>query len=151
MIAAVSPNQYQPGTGLEPEVASLAHADTATMRLLWRKMFGSSAPPAFRRDILARAIAYRTQANLKGDVTFGSQHQLVAKDEAQVPIRAKLIRVWRGQVYEVVTAGDAFEMNGKSYRSLSAIAREITGVRWNGLTFFGVRNRPELSRRQSRG
>lgn len=53
----------------------------------------------------------------------------------------RLKRVWKGNEYEVIAVGDGtFEFNGKGYKSLSAIAREITGTRWNGKLFFGVKN-----------
>lgn len=151
MIESTSINELRPDRWQDTQLSHIANADTASLRLLWRQAFGYAAPRSLRRDMLVRAVAYRAQVNQKGDVTFGARHQTAMEVGGAVGrANAKLIRVWRGNVYEVVTVDDGFEMNGKRYRSLSAIAREITGVRWNGLTFFGVRDRPELSRRQCR-
>lgn len=104
---------------------------------------------------LRKRIAYRLQEIYLGglsDKDLAALEAIADKDPLanlnQNGIRkvinregTRLKRVWKGNEYEVIAVGDGtFEFNGKGYKSLSAIAREITGTRWNGKLFFGVKN-----------
>ena len=107
-----------------------------------------------QRTTLALALAHRMQCEVLGGVSKESARTLdaVAAQEfgetsarPSVPPRrlkpgSKLVREWRGIVHEVAVVEDSFVWNGERHRSLSAIARAITGTRWNGLVFFGLKS-----------
>jgi len=130
------------------ELAELSELDLMALRQRWLLAFRKPAPTSLRCGMLARAVAYRLQAELHGDVKLGRTHLRQSKvpDAKEGSASVTLLRSWKGQVHEVTCAGNKFEYRGRHWRSLSAIAREITGTRWNGLTFFGVKGRSELSR-----
>jgi hypothetical protein len=140
--------QVRTDTLLSEQLAWLEQADLQQLRERWKETFGLSAPVSLRRGMLARAIAYRLQAQVHGDVRLGDALVRDAGPLAAAPAAhgVKLIRSWRGELHEVEAQGDRFVYRGESWRSLSAIAREITGTKWNGLTFFGVNDREDLSR-----
>ena len=104
-----------------------------------------------RRELLIRSILWQIQAKALGDISpavkkyLGQVVEATQSKAASGPpparIRAgtKLIRVWQGRTYTVTVLDDGFEWQGKRHRSLSQIARSITGTRWNGLVFFGVK------------
>ena len=147
-ISMRTDRQIRTDTLLSEQLVWLEQADLQQLRDRWRDVFGLSAPVSLRRGMLSRAIAYRLQAQVYGDVRLGEAlvrdgTLLAAKPAAD---GVKLIRSWRGELHEVEAQGDRFVYRGETWRSLSAIAREITGTKWNGLTFFGVKDRDDLSR-----
>jgi hypothetical protein len=109
-----------------------------------------------RRDLLVLAIAWKLQEKVHGGLTAAQKRKLsnIAAElktggylSAGPVIRMKpgtrLIREWQGKTHGVLVLDDGFEWNGKRHRSLSAIAREITGTHWSGLRFFGLKPRPK--------
>ena len=122
----------------------------------WNKMFGKALAQGLTRAFLIKHLIYQEQANKSGGLSASSQRfikKLISKystasepkdSDVQAPstfsIQAgtKLIREFRGEKHEVKALDKGFEYKGKSYRSLSAIASEIAGTRWNGKVFFGV-------------
>lgn len=144
--------QGRTDTLLSKQLAWLDHADLHQLRARWMEVYETSPPQSLRPGMLARAIAYRLQAEVHGDVRLGQALMRTTASEAKPADSAvKLIRSWRGELHEVQAFGDRFIYRDQTWRSLSAIAREITGTRWNGLTFFGVQNRGDLSRAVRRG
>lgn len=141
---------------LNERLAALECAGLEDLRQQWLQVFGKPAPATLRRGMLARAVAYRVQAQHLGDVTIGSVHKVARspKEPAETPVdgavRAgegvKLIRSWKGKLHTVEAVGGSFLYAGETYRSLSAVARKITGTQWNGLVFFGVKGRGDLAR-----
>ena len=114
---------------------------------MWHEIF--AAPPAkyLSQQFMQKAIAYELQCNAFGGVSKSTSRMLVAiangKKTALAPFRnitpgARLLREWNGRTYEVEVTKDGFLWRGENYRSLSAIACEITGTRWSGPRFFGV-------------
>ncbi len=108
-----------------------------------------------RRDLLVLAIAWKLQEKVYGGLTAAQKRKLagIAEDlrkngdlSAGPAIRMKpglkLVREWRGETHTVLVLEDGFEWNGQRRRSLSTIAREITGTRWSGPRFFGLKPRP---------
>jgi len=91
-------------------------------------------------------LAWRVQADAMGGIERKLVRQIVdmgkstARRRAQVSRGVKVSREWQGAVHEVEVREDGFAYRGKTYRSLSSIAREITGSRWNGPRFFGLRD-----------
>jgi len=121
----------------------------------WRELFGKEPPPWNRAYIQSR-LAYRIQELAYGGLKPETVDRLVALGEqldgGNVVLRriradsrplagTRLIREWQGVQHVVTVRQDDFEFEGRPYQSLSAIARHITGTRWNGWTFFGLRTR----------
>jgi hypothetical protein len=142
-----------PPTDVLRRLAALQTASTADLKQQWRELFGKE-PPAFNRPYLQSRLAYRIQELVYG----GLKPETVARLEAlgekldggNVTLRriraddrpiagTRLVREYRGGEHVVTVLADGFEFEGRPYRSLSAIARAITGTRWNGWTFFGLR------------
>jgi hypothetical protein len=121
------------------------------LRALWHRKFKSEPPKAFGPDLLRRSIAYKIQQDAYGGLdrtTARLLNQLIeqfAKSNGRIvlPRRIKpgavLIREWKGERHQVTVLEDGFAYQGKPYESLSHIARLITGSRWNGPKFFGLR------------
>lgn len=128
---------------LEAFLASLEHSTLSEVQDEWRKRWG--APPALRSVRLMRHLAaWRLQAELYGDLSAADRRHL--KSTATPVIQtlregSRVAREYHGVVHEVIAEARGFRYRDRSYRSLSAIAREITGVRWNGPRFFGLRPR----------
>jgi hypothetical protein len=129
---------------LEAELARIAGMNTNEVRSLWREREGREAPSGFSKDLLARALAYAVQEEQLGGLSK-EVRKLLASPDAQVepPRRIKpgsvIAREYAGARHEVFVVADGFSWQGKTYPSLSAIAKEITGTRWNGPRFFGLR------------
>jgi Protein of unknown function (DUF2924) len=142
--------------GVEDEIAHLRGLDLEGLRARWRSLTGRAAPAQLPRALLLGALAYRVQAAALGDLDRASVRfleRLAAKDRsgerATVPIPAsislrpgsELNREWEGTVQRVRVLADGYAWNGTTYKSLSQVARAITGTRWNGPRFFGLRDR----------
>ena len=132
-------------------IADLPNRSHAELKDLWREYFGVE-PPAYRRGFLIRGLAHRIQELAYGGLEPAYQKRLEAliagsedpgrkrrRSEVDLVAGTRLIRDWKGEPHEVTVLSDGFEYRGKPYRSLSAIARAITGTRWNGPLFFGLR------------
>ena len=139
----------------EPLLARLAALKAAPMpdlKALWRDLFEAEAPP-YNRTFLESRLAYRLQELAYGGlaVTTVARLENMAEDfdttkgrrkkEIDRPIAGtRLVREWKGVEHCVTVREDGFEYQGRPFQSLSAVARAITGTRWNGHTFFGLKN-----------
>ena len=136
-------------------LVALKSMPTLELKKQWRQLF-ESEPPAFNRRYLESRLAYRIQELAYGGLKPETIRRLEALGEqldggnvATRKIRAdlkpiagtRLIREWQSVEHLVTVTADGFEWQGRPYKSLSAIARAITGTRWNGWTFFGLKNR----------
>jgi hypothetical protein len=147
------------------EIERLAALDPDALRIEWQRMTATPPPRRMQKPLLLRALAYRIQAEAFGGlskadaralaVAFGGAIEHGAARNGK-PIRAlrlkpgtRLVREWHGRVHEVTVLEVGFAWNGGSHRSLSEIARAITGTRWNGLVFFGVKQRPGPKRAET--
>ncbi len=125
------------------EVRALEGLGLEALREAWRRR-GYGAPPRLRSaPLLALMLAYRIQADALGGLDADLARRLrrgVGLKTAAIalPGGARLSREWKGEVHEVEVTGDGFRYRDQVYPSLSRIAREITGVRWNGRRFFGL-------------
>ena len=140
---------------LSAEVSLLESLDVEQLRARWKILFETEAPPRFSRDLLMRAVAYRIQERVLGGLKPATRRlfERVSQDaRARRPIRvapvrklapgALLIRQWGGAKHQVtVLERGGVMFRGKLYRSLSAVARVITGNRWSGPLFFGLKAR----------
>ena len=136
---------------VENEIARLRGLDRAGLQARWRTMFGRRPPAQLPRHLLLRVIAYRLQADVYGDLDPASSRYLhrLAKagagssgpipESSSVRPGAMLVREWDGVLHRVMALDGGFAWNGTTYRSLSQVARAITGTRWNGPRFFGLR------------
>ena len=131
---------------------------------LWQKVYGRAAPEGLRRELLVPFLAYRIQENAHGGLKPSTLSELrriaqsLEKPEGPTESRSRpriksgtrLIRKWRGETHEVTAAESGFEYHGITYRSLSEIARKITGTRWSGPAFFKL-NGAKAVREQGNG
>ena len=143
--------QYGSNPNVEAEVERLKTMPIVELRALWRAKFKSEPPKAFGPDLLRRSIAYRIQEEAYGglDRTTARLLQQLKAQMRKTPGRivlprrikpgAILVRRWNGQSHRVTVLDEGFAHNGKTYQSLSVIARLITGTRWNGPRFFSLR------------
>ena len=148
-----------PERSLEEEIARLRGLDIEALRARWRTVFGGKAPPHLPRHLLFAIIAYRIQAEVFGDLDAETLRLLKkinlapSKTEA-VPLTealerrrrelspgTTLIRDWNGQIHRVMVVEQGFAWEGTTYDSLSKIAQAITGSKWNGPRFFGLRDK----------
>ena len=137
-------------TDVAVEIGKLADLDLYALRDRWQAAYGSAAPRSMSRELMIRAIAYRIQEERFGGLSPATRAKLLARPTAETkrgPVRkdrtmkpgTKFLREWNGRTHEVVAMADGqFLYQGIAYRSLSAIARQITGTRWSGPTFFGL-------------
>ncbi len=141
---------------LSAEIALLESLDVAQLRARWKILYETEAPTRFSRDLLMRAVAYRMQERVLGGLKPGTRRlfERVAQDaRARRPIRvapvrqlapgAILVREWGGTKHQVTMLESGVMFRGKPYRSLSEVARVITGNRWSGPLFFGLKARPK--------
>ena len=143
-------------TPILKQIAELPTLPQDRLKALWREYFGVE-PPAYRKGFLVRGLAHRIQELTYGGLSPAHQKRLdalVADEEAPKGARkrarpapsgerlllgTRLVREWQGVAHEVTVVEGGFEHQGRRYRSLSAAARAITGTRWNGPLFFGLR------------
>jgi hypothetical protein len=126
---------------LEAELERIAAMNINELRSLWREREGREPPSGFSRDLIARALAYAIQEEQLGGLS-PELKKLLANPDAEPPRRIKagsvIVREYAGARHEVFVVADGFSWQGRVYPSLSAIAKEITGTRWNGWRFFGL-------------
>lgn len=128
--------------------------ETGSLRALWRDLFGHLPHRKLRRELLIPILAYRLQERAFGGLKSSTARRLHAIAEeiggGKKPASScsfgprpgtRMVRQWQGKLYEVVTLEAGFIYDGQKYRSLSEIARAITGTRWSGPAFFGLKKR----------
>ena len=142
----------QDATACREALARLPELDLGELRQQWRVLYKAAASPYLSRELLLRAVAYRMQEVALGGLRPERQRQLRqfaqqlnGSREARIRPRpelkpgTRLVREWRGRTYEVLVLDDGFSWQGTHYRSLSALARKITGTAWSGPLFFGLK------------
>jgi hypothetical protein len=140
---------------VESEIAHLRGLDLPGLRARWRSLTGRAAPAHLSKALLLRVLAYRVQAAAFGDLDKATTRLFDRiADEARsgkpvdVPVPDRvglkpgtlLVREWEGTSHRVMVMSEGFAWNGTTYPSLSKVARAITGTRWNGPRFFGLRD-----------
>ncbi len=150
-------------TSVQDEIAHLRGLDLRGLRARWHGVFQRPAPDHLTRHLLFAIIAYRIQADRFGDLDHATLLMLdrtVAK-EAGTAMSARLanfdqkrteltpgtvlVREWDRQSQRVMVMADGFAWNGQTYDSLSKVAFAITGTKWNGPRFFGLRDKDDRS------
>jgi hypothetical protein len=139
------------GDVLDAKIVDLAKMSIVDLRATWLKHLGQAPPKRLSRDLMARGIAYKLQERRFGGLSK-SAHRMIDRfrrhDESSgdsLPKRtrsmkpgSKLIRDWGGATHTVLVLDDGFEWQGEAYKSLTQIARAITGAHWSGPRFFGL-------------
>jgi hypothetical protein len=153
-------------SNVNTKIDHLHRLSRAELRVLWEREFAEKAPATLGRDILALGIAYSRQERRYGGLAKPVARELdrlltrvlrnSGTDAPMAPTTplprtgTVLVREWRGTTNHVTVVEDGFLWNGKTHRSLSSIARAITGTTWNGPRFFGMREvkakTPEIHR-----
>jgi hypothetical protein len=155
----VTPVARQPKASKEA-LSRLPKLDIRELREEWRVLYKTDVSPHLSGELLIRALAYRIQEVALGGLSPELQRQLrqIAVELKQTGEAAKrfrpqpkpgtrLIREWQGRTYEVVVLDDGLSWQGTHFRSLSAIARKITGTPWSGPLFFGLKQNRSAGRR----
>lgn len=128
---------------LQALISGIEGLDRSGCLRRWREMFGRPPPKHLSPQFMKRVLIWETQNRLLGGVSAKTTRRLkkIAAGRS-VPARAKpgshLIREWNGRTYQVEVIDGGYVMDGRIWRSLSAIARHITGAHWSGPRFFGV-------------
>ena len=131
-------------SNLAEEVGALARLDLFEMRTLWAQRFGPA--PRFRSvELLRLMLAWRLQSAIHGGLDPETRHALrrsgpIVAEGQELGVGASLRRQWDGVDVLVEVVDGGFRWNGTTYKSLSSVARAITGSRWNGPKFFGLRS-----------
>ena len=137
-------------SALEAEIAQLENLSVDALRVLWKDKLACEAPPVRSRGIMRRLLAFELQAAVFGGHDAATTRKLdeVAKaldrDGTYEPhirtLRAGVVltREWKGVLHQVSVVPNGFEYSGNRHKSLSDIARLITGTRWSGPRFFGL-------------
>ena len=133
-------------------LARLPKLDIHELREAWRRLYKTDVSPHLSRDLVIRAVAYRMQEVALGGLRPEPRRQLrqIAMELKQTGEAAKrfrpqlrpgtrLLREWQGRTHEVAVLDDGLSWQGTHFRSLSAIARKITGTAWSGPLFFGLK------------
>ena len=141
------------------QLTALQRLSVNELKVKWEALFGTAAPNNARAFLELR-IGYRIQELTYGDLSRDTRRVLdlladevegkvtrkgMAYDERNPLPGTKLVREWNGTEHTVTVRHDGYELNGKKYKSLSAIAKAITGTNWNGFRFFGLRDKQRSS------
>jgi len=137
---------------ISAQIAALASLGAKELKIRWRDLYDSEPPPRISRELLTRAIAYRLQERAFGGLEQSTRRlleraaeDLSARGRKRVAPARKvspgtlLIREWQGAAHQVTVLDEGVVYHGKRYGSLSEVARLITGDRWSGPLFFGLR------------
>jgi hypothetical protein len=138
---------------LAAAIADLHQLDRTALGAQWRMFYGCEAPRRLATALLIGAVAYGLQERALGGLAASTRRRLSAAAEEHIkpaPARRRLtagttlLREWHGESHQVMVFEGTVEYRGQRYRSLSEVARKITGCRWSGPRFFGLSQaRPE--------
>jgi hypothetical protein len=139
-------------TPFEREIAGLEGSTMRELQIVWRQLHRRLPPAHLSRDLLIRALAYSMQERAYGGLAPAVRRRLRELAEKNEVTRAgafalgasltpgtRLVREWRGVTHTVIVLDDGFEHLGQRYRSLTEIAKQITGAHWSGPRFFRTR------------
>jgi Protein of unknown function (DUF2924) len=148
-------------TSVEDEIAHLRGLDLTGLRARWQSVFQGPPPGHLPRHLLFAIVAYRVQADRLGDLdhearqvldradskedgaTMSARLMIFDQKRTELAPGTVLVREWDRHSQRVMVMADGFAWNGQTYESLSKVAFAITGTRWNGPRFFGLRNKEE--------
>jgi hypothetical protein len=140
-------------TGIENRLLLLPKMGKAQLLELWKQLYGKAVAPKLRRELMIPFLAYRmqelqygglkpsTRAELRRiarGLELSSSSELIVRPRIKAGTR--LFRRWKGEMHEIFATESGYEYRGVGYRSLSEVARKITGTRWSGPAFFGLKS-----------
>ena len=136
-------------TDTRVDAVELEGLDRAGLKRAWEQTFGSAPPRALSRAFMRRALAHERQCRTHGGHSAAARRALAAAASGKpgaarvspVSAGAHLVREWNGRIYRVEVLDGGYCFDGKTYPSLTAIARRITGANWSGPRFFGLTRR----------
>jgi hypothetical protein len=147
---------------LEAEIGQLPNLSLLELRHRWKTLFGHPAPKSLRRNFLARAVAYQMQVEAYGGLSVATKRRLreianavrtgdgnAMLGSSRIKPGTQMIRQWQNTTHTVTALAEGFEWNGRTYKSLSAVANAITGTNWNGFAFFGIKRTPSRNKNAS--
>ena len=155
-------------TSVEDEIAHLRGLDLRGLRARWQSVFQKEAPSYLTRHLLFAIIAYRIQADRFGDLDHATKQMLdrtISKEagptmssrlsnfdqkRTELTPGTVLVREWDRQSQRVMVMANGFAWNGQTYDSLSKVAFAITGTKWNGPRFFGLRDQGDRPAMEAR-
>lgn len=130
---------------LSPLLAEIAAAGREDLLALWPELVGGLAPKSISQPMLRRILAFEAQARTEGGLSKADRKQIAAVAQQKrrptadrLSLGGRFIREWNGVSHVVDVTSQGYRWRGTDYRSLSAIAREITGAHWSGPRFFGL-------------
>jgi hypothetical protein len=135
---------------VDSQIDELADRTTHDLRLAWHQLHRVAPPQGLSRDLLIRALAHQLQEQSYGgtgralrrrlQTLTGEREKRGASSDLSAALKTgtTLVRQWRGHTHAVLVRDDGFEYEGQPYRSLSVIAKRITGAHWSGPRFFGL-------------
>lgn len=131
---------------IEAQLAELPDMPAAELRLAWQEHFGEAAP-AVSSNLMRLALGYAAQEQAFGKLPAAQARFLgsgapLPEPSIQLKPGTRLVREWNGRMHSVLVSDEGFELDGKLYPTLSAVARRITGAHWSGPRFFGLKRRP---------
>jgi hypothetical protein len=148
-------------TELDAKIAAIESLTLNDLRKAWSERFGGVETKIRSRSVLLRELTWNMQANAFGGFDTGTQRRLeqitdnldrgeavAANTRRALPPGVVLTREWKGVVHTVTVTADGFQHLGRRYRSLSDIARSITGTQWSGPRFFGLEPRASRNPRE---
>jgi hypothetical protein len=140
---------------LVAELAALTRTTAAELRVEWRRLYRTHPPKKLSRDLLELGVAWKLQEHVLGGLSAVTKRQLAQLAQKldgrsdlakarKVSLKpgARLVRAWGGETHEVLVTEDGFVWRDRTWGSLSAIARAMTGTRWSGPRFFGIATGP---------
>jgi hypothetical protein len=141
------------GTKITDQIAELFGLSRNQLLDRWQELYGKTPPSGIRREVMIPFLAYRIQENAKGGISAATRAQIksVARSlessrnspnrstRSRIKTGTRILRRWGREMHEVSVTETGYEYRGHGYRSLSEIARLITGTRWSGPAFFGLR------------
>ena len=151
--------QGQDNAQVLARLAALKNMTVGELKVEWQGLMGSP-PPNNSRSFLEQRLAYRLQELTFGGLSKPTRQLLdaladevegkkvrksVIADPRNPVIGTRLVREWDGTEHVITVLKDGFDWQGRKYKSLSAIARTITGTQWNGYRFFGLRERKDAA------
>lgn len=120
-------------------LSELMVMDRNALMQQWLEVFKQPVPVRCRDELMRQALGWKIQADAQGGLSGAHRRQLTKGPSRELAVGSRLIRVWQGETYQVTVLEDGYSYAGKQWKSLSAIARAITGTPWSGPVFFGIK------------
>ncbi len=164
MVAHADLPEDSPTRSLSETLDYLMQTPLLDLRSEWHRWHpGLQIPKGLPRDLLVRSVVWQMQAKERGGLPpllvrqfdalaaqLATSGDLDMEREVRLKPGTRLVREWRGRIYRVEVLSDGYVMDERRYASLSHVARAITGTRWSGPRFFGLKQRERRSSREAR-